>query len=145
MLTFFSTELQIGPCTQTCATQFHHVYSESSLSFALPFSGRAGTPFGQTSPCLWTGTYFLNFSQSCSLRSFSGARPVLRGIAHRLSVVRPTFRCLVNRTLQPAFGSAARVMMTHLHPLSTPRASSFAHQRLLWCFGGSNSTGHEFL
>ena len=55
VLKFFSTELHIGWCTQTCAAQFRHVYSETSSSFALPFSGRAGTPLGQTSPCLWTG------------------------------------------------------------------------------------------
>ena len=47
MLRFLNTELQIGHGTQICAAQFHHVYSESSSSFALPFSGKAGTPLGQ--------------------------------------------------------------------------------------------------
>ena len=59
VLTFFSTELHSGRCTQTCTAQFHHVFSESSSSFA----GRAGTPLEQTWPCLWTGTYFFNFPQ----------------------------------------------------------------------------------
>ena len=36
-----------------CTAEFHHIYSESLLSFALPFSGITGTPFGQTSPCMW--------------------------------------------------------------------------------------------
>ena len=56
-------------------------------------------------PCLWTRTYFFNFPQSCSLRSFTGTHPVLRGIAHRPSVVRSTFRCLVNRTLRHGMAS----------------------------------------
>ena len=42
-----------------------HFYSESLSLSALLFSGRAGTPLGQTSPCLWTGTYFFNFCQCC--------------------------------------------------------------------------------
>ena len=62
-----------------------HLYCESASSSAVPFSGRAGTPLGQTSPCLWTGTYFFNFSQSCNLRTFTGTQPSLRGIAHRPS------------------------------------------------------------
>ena len=48
---------------QTCTTQFHDVYSESLSSFALPFSGRAGTQMGQTScssphprQCKWPKT-----------------------------------------------------------------------------------------
>ena len=89
--------------TQSCtldgahkhALQSHQVYSESSSSVALPFSGKAGTPLGQTSPHLWTGTYFFNLSQPRGLRSFSGTHPVLRGIAHLPSVVRSTFRCFV--------------------------------------------------
>ena len=39
---------------------FMHFYSESLSLSAFLFSGRAGTPLGQTSPCLWTGTYFFN-------------------------------------------------------------------------------------
>ena len=71
MLTFLNTKPRIGRGTQTCTAQLHHVYSESSSSFRMPFSGKGGTPLGQTSPCLCTGTYFFNFSQSCSLRSFT--------------------------------------------------------------------------
>ena len=51
--------------TQTCTEHFTHVYSDSS--FALSFSGRAGIPFGQVSPCLLLGTYFFSFCQSCGL------------------------------------------------------------------------------
>ena len=58
---------------------FIHFYSESLSLSALLFSGRAGTPLGQTSPCLWTGTYFFNFCQSCNLRAFTGTQPSLRG------------------------------------------------------------------
>ena len=82
-----------------CTAPLDHPYSESSSSSALPFSGRAGTPLGQTSPCLWTGTYFFSFPQSCNICAFSGTHPSLRGTAHRPSVVRSTFRCLVNQTL----------------------------------------------
>ena len=35
--------------------------------------------------------------------------------------------------------------MVHLHPLYTPRAHSFVHQRFLWCIGGSNSPWSEFI
>ena len=82
-----------------------HFYSESLSLSALLFSGRAGTPLGQTSPCLWTGTYFFNFCQSCNLRAFTGTQPSLRGMAHRPSVVRSTFRCLINPTLRQGIAS----------------------------------------
>ena len=36
-------------------------------------------------------------------------------------------------------------MPSHLHPLCTPTASPFAHQRLLWCIRGSNSLWGEFV
>ena len=75
---------------EQCTGPLNHVYSESSSSSAFPFSGKAGTPLGQASPCLWTGTYFFKFSQSCNLRAFTGTHPSLRGIAHRPSVVRST-------------------------------------------------------
>ena len=64
---------------QTCTKYVTLAYSKSSLSF----SGRAGTPFGQTSPCLLFGTYFFSFCQSCSLRLFTGTHPEFRGIAQR--------------------------------------------------------------
>ena len=37
-----------------CTALLNQVHSESSSSYALPFSGRAGTPLRQTSPCLCT-------------------------------------------------------------------------------------------
>ena len=43
------------------------------------------------------------------------------------------------------FCLTARLSANHLHPLCTPRASSCAHQRLLWCIKGSNSTWREFV
>ena len=58
----------------------NHFYSGSSSLSASPFSGRAGVPLGQTSPCLWTGIYFFNFSQSCNFRAFTGTHPSERGI-----------------------------------------------------------------
>ena len=104
--TFFSVAQHIGRCTQTWHCTIHlHFYSESLSSSAFPFSGRAGTPLGQTSPCLWTGTYFFNFCQSCNLCAFTGTQPSIRGMAHRPSVVRSTFRCLVNPTLRQGIAS----------------------------------------
>ena len=132
MLTFFSTELHIGWCTQTRPAQFHHIYSESLSSFVLPFSGRAGTSLGEALPCLWT-TYCFNFSQSCSLCSCPPPPPV-RGIAHRPSVVRSTFCCLVNRTLR--HGTS-----THLHPLSNPRASFCAPKGFCGASGEETARG----
>ena len=38
--------------------------------------------------------------QCCNLRALTGAHPVVRGMAHRLSVVRSTLHCLVSRTLR---------------------------------------------
>ena len=123
--------------TQTCTECFTLAYSESS--FALSFSGRAGTPFGQTSPCLLLGTYFFSFCQSCNLRLFTGTHPEFRGIAQRPSVVRSTFRCLVSLTL--------RHSMDSLYPafIQAKPAGPFAHQRFLWCIGGGNSTLCEFV
>ena len=60
---------------EQCTAPLNHVYSESSSPSALPFSGRAGTPLGQTSPCLSTGIHFFNFPQSCNLRAFTGTHP----------------------------------------------------------------------
>ena len=123
---------------QTCTEYVTLAYSESS--FALSFSGRAGTPFGQTSPCLLFRTYFFSFCQSCSLRLFTGTNPEFRGIAQRPSVVRSTFRCLVSLTLRLPGRTPS-----HTHPLCTPRASPFAHQRFLWCVRGRYSTLREFV
>ena len=88
---------------EQCTAPLNHVYSASWSPSALPFSGRAGTPLRQTSPCLWTGTYFFNFPQSCNLRALTGTHPSLRGIIHRPSVVRSTFRCLINWTLRELY------------------------------------------
>ena len=99
---------------------------------------------GQTSPCLWTGAYFFNFCQSCNLRAFTGTQPSLRGMAHRPSVVRSTFRCLVNPTLRQGIASLYPDF-SHTQPGYTPRASPFARQRLLWCIQGSNSPWREFV
>ena len=105
VLTFLNRELHIGRGTQTCTAQLHHVYSESSPSFMLPLSGKAGTPLGQTSPYLWTGIYFFISPLSCRLGSFTGTHPLVRGIAHRPSAVRSTFRCLVTWTLHQGMAS----------------------------------------
>ena len=48
---------------------------------------------------------FLQFSQSGNLGAFTGNHPSLRGIAHRSSVVRSTFRCLINWTLRQGMAS----------------------------------------
>ena len=118
--------------TQTCTEHFTLAYSESL--FASSFSGRAGTPFGQTSPCLLLGTYFFSFCQSCSLRLFTGTHPEFRGLAQRPSVVRSTFCCFVSLTLShsmdslyPAFihtkpgcRAGAESPAPTLHPLSEP-------------------------
>ena len=140
MFARFSTPGCCKVGTQTCTECFTLAYSESS--FALSFSGRAGTPFGQTSPCLLLGTYFFSFCQSCNLRLFTGTHPEFRGIAQRPSVVRSTFRCLVSLTLRH---SARGLHATNLHPGSTPRACSFANQRLLRCIWGCNSAWREFV
>ena len=44
----------------------------------------------------------------------------------------------------PLFGFRTARIPSHLHPVCTPRARSFAHQRFLWCIGRSNSTWREF-
>ena len=43
---------------------------------------------------------FLQFFPILQPGSLTGTHSVLRGIAHRPSVARSTFRCLVNRTLR---------------------------------------------
>ena len=97
-VTFFSTAQHIGRCTQTW-----HYGVESCLFLTIvikciAFSGRAETPLGQTSPCLWTGTYFFNFSQSCNLRAFTGTQPSFTGqqkqCPQRLSECRAPCGCM---------------------------------------------------
>ena len=80
-VTFLSTELETRRCRGWSNTQGPTDYSKSESSPLLSLSTRAGTPLGHTSPCLWMGTYFFNFCQSCSLRAFTGTHPVLRGMA----------------------------------------------------------------
>ena len=54
--------------------------------------------------------------------------------------------CRLLQTGCPAFFClAARPVPSHLHPLCSPRASPFPHQRLLWCIWGSNSPWSEFV
>ena len=121
--------------------QNHHRHSRCL------FQARLG-PRNKPRPVCGQGTYFFNFYQSCSLRSFTSTHPVLRGIAHRPSVVRSTFHCSVRRTLRHGTGLlslATRLMPLHPQPLCSPRASPFAHQRLLWCIRGSNSLWSEFI
>ena len=55
---------------------------------SLAVSRRAGTPLGQTSPRMFAGMYFSSFSKSCSLRDFTAAHPVGKGMDHRPSVVK---------------------------------------------------------
>ena len=43
------------------------------------------------------------------------------------------------------FCPATLPVLSHLHPLCTPRASPFTHQRLLWGIRGSNSPWIEFV
>ena len=108
-------------------------------------------PIRADMPLLATGNIFSpNFPQSCSLRAFTGTRPVLRGMAYRRSLVRSTFRCLVSRTLCHAVASL-HADFTQTKPRwgcrftgsgAVPKSN---HQRLLWCIGGSNSPWSEFV
>ena len=50
-------------------------------------------------------THYSESDQSCNLRGFTGTHPVFRGMAHRPSVVRSTFRCLVSWTLRHGMAS----------------------------------------
>ena len=113
---------------EQCTAPLNHVYSESLSPSALPFSGRAGAPLGQTSPCLWTGTYFFKFPQSCNLRAFTGTHPSLRGIPHRPSFVRSTFRCFINWTLHQGMAS-----QTQKVPKRTKLAASECPQEMYIC------------
>ena len=62
-------------------------------------------------------TYFFNFCQSTNLRAFTGTQPSLRGMAHRPSVVRSTFHCLLFRSLFFAFlPGSSRDTCTHFTP-----------------------------
>ena len=116
------------------------------------FLAGLGTPFGHTSPCLLLGTYFFSFCQSCSQRLFTGAHPAFprlgcksSGLSSGQNLVFLMGTCRLLRTGGVRlFGLPGR-LPGHLHPVCTPRARSFAHQRFLWCIGGSNSTSREFV
>ena len=47
--------------------------------------------------------------------------------------------CKLLRTSYTRFLSLLGSMSSDPHPLCTPRASPFVHERLLWCIMGSNS------
>ena len=56
--------------------------------------------------------------------------------------------CPSPQGLGPHWGThrpACKWVPSHLHPLCTPRASPFTHQRFLWCIRGSNSSWSEFV
>ena len=115
----------------------NHVYSESSSSSAFP-SGRAGTPLDI--PPFVDRDIFLHFIPI--LQPFSAKAPtrcMQRHIVHQWGPSR-RFRCEDDQRLL----SACRKLL-HPHPLCSPRATPFAHQRILWCIGGSNSTRCEFV
>ena len=58
---------------------------------------------------------------ACSLRALTGTYPVLRGMAHRPSVMRSTLHCLVSRTLRHA--------MVSLYPDFTQTKPGW-----VWCY-----------
>ena len=99
------------------------------------------TPFGQTSPCLLFGTYFFSFCQSCSLRLFTGTHPEFSGKNLVLLVVACRLLWAACTRLLGLLGRTP----SHTHPLCTPRASPYVHQRFLWCVGGRYSTLREFV
>ena len=105
MVTFLSTELEVGRCTGWSNAQGITDYSALESLSLLSVSTRAGSPLGHALPCVQMGTYFFNFSQSCNLCAFTGTHPVLGGMAHRLSFVKSTFCYLVKRTLRHAMAS----------------------------------------
>ena len=142
---------------EQCTALLNDVYSESSSSSALPFPGRAGTPLGQASPCLWTGTYFFNFPQSCNFCAFTGTHPSLRHSPQAICCEAPHFvvlstvpcarewrHCTLISTIQSQDGAAGSLGQVCCQ-VSPPRACSFANQRLLWCIGRSNSTWCELI
>ena len=67
-----------------------------------PLPQGQGPHWGTHPPACEFEHFFFSFSQSCSLRALTGTPPLLRGMAHRPSVVRSTLRCLVSRTLRHA-------------------------------------------
>ena len=85
----------------SCITCIHNHYRYLHCLF----HARLGPRWDKHHPVCGQGQIF---SQLCSLRSFTGTHPVLRGIAHRPSVVSSTFRCLVNRTLRCGMASLYR-------------------------------------
>ena len=127
---------------------FIHFYSESLSSSAFPFSGRAGTPLAQTSPCLWIGTYFK--IQKFMLRSLGGVSfdpktGQQKRWPQRSSECRAPCGCMkvaLNRLHEASWPGR---LPGHLLPGFTPRACPFANQRLLWCIWGSNSPWSEFV
>ena len=113
-------------------------------SHCCPFPQGLGLHWGIHPP---TRTYFFNFSQSCSLRAFTGTHPVFRGMAHRPSVWCSLWAHAGCRE-PPARGfcaCASGFLASNPHPGCTPRACSFANQRFLRCIWGCNSTLREFV
>ena len=126
----------MGQCTQTQHCTVYPFLFRITVTVSIAFFRQGGDPIRADIP-LWTGTYFFNFCQSCNLRAFTGTQPSLRGMAHRPSVVRSTFRCLINPTLRqgvsgrygaflPGYQAHAEQPAPTLHPQSEPFCASKA-------------------
>ena len=146
---FEQTELQIGQCTRRSNARGTTDYSESESSSLLPPSTRAETVHaGRFSPnqhqCMWprthavkpSGVHFTIPKLACKRSGLcSGQNPVFLVGACRL---------LRTGCTRP-FCWARRCTPANLHPLSTPRAYSFANQRFVGCIWGGNSPWSEFI
>ena len=102
---------------------FIHFYSESLSSSAFSFSGRAGTPLGQTPPCLWTGTYVAKPWWGVSFDPKTGQQ---KWWPQRPSECRAPCGCMqvaanhLYRAFLPDYQAAAESPEPALHPQSEP-------------------------
>ena len=113
----------------------HSLFRIRFVVIVAPFC-KGQDSIGAHIPVLVTGNIFLQFFPILQPAWLTGTHPVFRGMAHRPSVVRSTFRCLVSWTLRHGMASLSR---------QNPRACSFSHQRFQWHIRGSNSTLCEFV
>ena len=77
-LSFFSAAQHMGRCTQTQHCTVYPFLFRITVTVSIAFFRQGGDPIRADIPCLWTGTYFFNFCQSCNLRAFTGTGCVFR-------------------------------------------------------------------
>ena len=142
VLTFFSTELHIGRCTQTCTAHFRHVYSKIIVVICVAFFRQGWDPIGTSIALFVDRDIFLQFPPI--LQPFDPKTGLQKQWPQQWTECGTLCECmqLAGTWQYEAFWPSCQAPP---QPLCRLRVSSSVHQTLLWCFRGSNGTRREFV